>query len=85
MRLLADLSLAQLRADDSKAALATAERAYALQRGSGVAAQALGMALAAQGDDPVRARALLDKARRIGGDNPLLAEARAQIAGKDGA
>lgn len=85
VRLLADLSLAQLRTDDSKAALATAERAYALQRGSGVAAQALGMALAAQGDDPVRARALLDKARRIGGDNPLLAEARAQIAGKDGA
>ena len=58
----------------------SAERAYALQRGSGVAAQALGMALAAAGEEPQRARDLLDKARRIGGDNPLLAEARAQLA-----
>lgn len=81
-RLLADLSLAQLRSGDGAAAVDTAEAAYALQPASSVAAQALGMALAATGGDNGRARALLDKARAIGGDNPLLAEARKQLSGK---
>lgn len=82
VRLLADLGLAQLRTDDLKAARRSAGRAYALQRSSGVATQALGMVLAASGEDDALARNLLDKARRIGGDNALLAQARAQLAGK---
>lgn len=78
-RLLADLSLAQLRSGDAEAALASADKAYALQRSSPVAALAKGMALAKVGRDPVQATALLDKAERIGGSNPLLTEARAQL------
>lgn len=81
-RLLADLALAQLRGGDPAAAVETAETAYALQPASSVAAQALGMALAASGQDAARARALLDKARIVGGDNPLLVEARKQLSGK---
>jgi Flp pilus assembly protein TadD len=78
-RLLADLSLARLRSGDAEAALASAEAAYRLQRASPVAAQARGMALAKLGRDPELAKALLDKAERIGGGNPLLKEARAQL------
>jgi predicted Zn-dependent protease len=78
-RLLADLSLAQLRTGDADAALQTAERAALLQPGSGVAAQAWGMALVELDREPALAAALLAKARRIGGDNPLLAEARKKL------
>lgn len=78
-RLLADLSLAQLRSGDAEAALASADKAYRLQRASPVAALAKGMALAKLGRDPKQAKALLDKAERIGGSNPLLKEARAQL------
>ncbi|MFN5780649.1 MAG: hypothetical protein ACK44O_14440, partial [Novosphingobium sp.] len=78
-RLLADLSLAQLRSGDAEAALASADKAYRLQRASPVAALAKGMALAKLGRDPEQAKALLDKAERIGGSNPLLKEARAQL------
>lgn len=78
-RLLADLSLAQLRSGDAEAALASANKAYALQRSSPVAALARGMALAKLGRDPDLAASLLDKAERIGGSNPLLKEARAQL------
>lgn len=80
VRLLADLSLAQLRTGDPEAALATAEAAQRLNRASPVAAQARGMALAALGHDADLAAALLAKAQRISGDNPLLREARGQLA-----
>ena len=79
VRLLADLSLAQLRTGDATAALATAETARRLQRASPVAAQAKGMALAALKREPDAAAALLAKAQRIGGDNLLLQEARGQL------
>ncbi|MFZ5743725.1 MAG: hypothetical protein ACOY7T_04520 [Pseudomonadota bacterium] len=79
VRLLADLSLAQLRSGDTDAALASADKAYDLQRSSPVAALAKGMALAKLGRDPEQVRALLDKAERIGGTNPLIKEARAQL------
>lgn len=64
VELLADLSLAQLRSGDPKAAEATARAAYALQRGSPVAAGAWGFALDAMGQH-ARAAALLDKSRRM--------------------
>lgn len=79
VRLLADLSLAQLRSGDTAAALASADKAYDLQRSSPVAALAKGMALAKLDRDPEQARALLDKAERIGGINPLVKEARSQL------
>lgn len=79
VRLLADLSLAQLRAGDQVAAVASAQTAYDLQPASGVAAQALGMALAFAGEDKPRARALLDKAQAIVGPNKLLDEARHKL------
>ena len=74
VRLLADLSLANLRSGDPPAALASAQRAWHLQPSSPVAAQALGMALAAAHKDSTSARQLLVQARRMGGDNPLLNE-----------
>lgn len=74
-RLLCDLSLAQLRDGDAKVAQATAQRAWRLQPASALTNQAWGMALADSGDDKPRARELLNAAHRIGGDNPLLAEA----------
>ncbi len=79
VRLLADLSLAQLRTGDTAAALASAEQAYQLQPASSVTAQALGMALAFAGQDANRARVLLDKAQAIGGANKLLDEARHKL------
>lgn len=79
VRLLADLSLAQLRSGDTAAALASADKAYDFQRSSPVAALAKGMALAKLGRDPEQGRALLNKAERIGGANPLIKEARAQL------
>lgn len=80
-RLLADLSLAQLRSGDGGAALETARRAWHLQRGSAVTAQAYGMALIALKQEPAQARQLLDQARLLGGDNPLLVQARKQLPG----
>ena len=79
VRLLADLSLAQLRSGDSPAALLTAQRAWHLQPSSPVAAQALGMAMAAGGQNSTGARQLLDQARRMGGDNRLLQESLARL------
>jgi tetratricopeptide (TPR) repeat protein len=81
VRLLADLSLAQLRSGNAGEAEKTAAEAYRLQPASAVTAQAWGMALAALGQRKQDARALLDKARAIGGDNPMLAEARKQLGG----
>lgn len=64
VNLLADLSLAQLRGGDAKAAEATARAAHALQRGSPAAAAAWGLSLDALGQK-ARAQALLDKSRRM--------------------
>jgi hypothetical protein len=80
VRLIADLSLAQLRDGDARAALNSADAALRLQRASPVAAQARAMALAALGQDKRQAEALIAKTRRMAGDNPLLAEARKQLA-----
>lgn len=76
IQLLSDLALAQLRSGDVDAAEATSAAGYRLQRSSPVAAQAWGLSLAASGTRKAEARALLDKARAIMGDNRLLAEGR---------
>jgi tetratricopeptide (TPR) repeat protein len=80
VQLLATLSLAQLRCGDAGAAATTGEEAYRLQRASGIAARAWGVSLAALGTDPATAAALLAKAQRILGDDPLLAEGRSRVA-----
>lgn len=79
VRLLADLSFAQLRDGDGEAAAESATRAWQLQPANPVAAQARAMALAALGRDKAQARQLLEQARRSGGDNPLLAETRKKL------
>lgn len=81
-RLLAELSLAQLRTGDAVAAERSGRRAYRLQRSSPLSTQAWGMSLAALGRDRPAATALLDKAWAIGGDNLLLAEGRRLLARK---
>lgn len=77
--MLADLAIARLLAGHADAALLPAETAYRLQPSSANAAQALGMVLARLGQDPARAASLLDKAEALGGRNPLLDQARAQL------
>ena len=79
VRLLADLSYAQLRSGDAKSALDSATRAWLLQPASPAAAQARGMALAELHQQPALARQMLDQARRSGGDNPLLSAALAKL------
>lgn len=79
VRLLADLSLVQLRADEAEAALRSAETAHRLQRASGIAAQARGMALARLKRDRDLAGQLLAKAQKLLGDYPLLRRARADL------
>ena len=79
VRLLADLSFAQLRGGDAAAAVSTAQRAYQLQPSSQIAAQALGMAMAEAGNDSAGARQLLLQARRSAGDNPLIQAALAKL------
>lgn len=74
--LMSKLALVQLRDGDGRQAALTAREAYGLQRSSPLAAQALGLCLATLGQSPANARALLDKARQIMGDTPLLAEGR---------
>ncbi len=81
-RLLAELSLAQLRTGDADAAERSSRRAYLLQRSSALSAEAWGMSLAALRHDRTAAAALLSKAKAIGGDNPLLAEGRRLLAAK---
>lgn len=78
-RLLADLSLAQLRSGDTDAALSNAELAWRLAPASPFAVQARALALAHAGRDPDIARQLIEQARKTGGDNPLLAEARGKL------
>jgi Flp pilus assembly protein TadD len=79
VRLLADLSFAQLRAGDVEAATQSARRAYTLQPSSAITAQALGMALAEQGSDKAIARQLLLQAQRMTGGNPLIQAALAKL------
>ena len=66
VRLLSDLSLAQLRAGDAAAAEVSARTAYRLQPANGAAARAWGMSLEALGQQPLDARALLAKALKLG-------------------
>jgi len=75
VRLLCDLSLAQLRSGNGDAALETARSAYDLQPASPLAAQAYGLSLAALGHKPNTARALLAQSEQLFGETPLLAEA----------
>lgn len=82
VRVLADLSLAQLRSGDAPAAEASARAAYRLQRASPLATQAWGLSLATLGQRPNAAISLLGKARLMMGDTPLLAEARAKLPGE---
>jgi Flp pilus assembly protein TadD len=79
VRLLADLSFAQLRAGDVEAATQSARRAYTLQPSSAITAQALGMALAEQGSDKAIARQLLLQAQRMTGGNPLIQAALTKL------
>ena len=76
VQLLSDLALAQIGAGRPQEAEATARRAYRLYRAHPVAAQAWGLALAANGDRGKAASALLAKARAMMGDGPLLAQTR---------
>lgn len=78
-RLLCDLSLAQLRSGDATAASDSARQAWLAQPASALTNQAYGMALAEAGSDAGQARQLIEAAQRIGGDNPLLAEARKKL------
>lgn len=64
MRLLSDLSFAQLRLGDTKAAIQSARRAFDLQPASPVASQALAMALKAGKQDGDLAAALAVRAAR---------------------
>lgn len=80
VQLLADLAVVEIGTGDALEGEIEARTAYDLQRASPVAAQALGLALAESGRKPMEAAALLDKARALMGDNPLLAEARLKLA-----
>ena len=66
VRLLADLSQAQLRSGDAEAAEATAREAYRLQPSNPLAAKAWGLCLDAMKQRPAQAKALLAKARALG-------------------
>lgn len=79
VQLLADLAVVETSTDDADTGEIEARAAYGLQRANPVAAQALGLALAEQGKRPLEAAALLDKARALMGDNPLIAEARLKL------
>lgn len=78
-RLLASLSLAQLRSGDAAAALTTADRAWSLAPASGYVAAVRALALAHAGSDPATARQLIAQAARTGGDPKLLDEARGKL------
>ncbi|MBV1918476.1 MAG: tetratricopeptide repeat protein, partial [Sphingomonadaceae bacterium] len=80
LALLSDLALVQIKAGAPEQGAVTAQRAYRLYRGHPVAAQAWGLGLAASGSSAIKASALLEKARKMMGDNALLAEARRKLA-----
>ncbi|MDG2004287.1 MAG: tetratricopeptide repeat protein [Novosphingobium sp.] len=80
VQLLSDLALMQIYTGDPHAAEVNARHAYRLQRASPVAAQAWGLSLVALGTRPQDAAALLEKARALMGDNPLLTQGRLRLA-----
>lgn len=67
VRLLADLSQAELRSGDAESAEATAREAYRLQPANPLAARAWGNCLGALKQRPADAQALLAKAQAMGG------------------
>jgi Flp pilus assembly protein TadD len=69
--LLADLAQAQLRAGNAPAALASARRAYRLQRGSARTTSVLAAALEASSEGEGGSDVLLAKARRMAGEPAL--------------
>lgn len=79
-RVHSDLALARWRGGDPHGARRSAERSYRLQRASAVGAQAWGMTLAPSRAEAALARALLAKARSMGGDNPMLQQSEARLA-----
>ncbi|WP_236554740.1 tetratricopeptide repeat protein [Novosphingobium sp. 9U] len=79
VQLLTDLALVRLGTGAPDAAADAAGQAYRLQRASPTAAQALALSYATLSIHRGAAVALLDKARRMLGDNPLLAEARVRL------
>ena len=80
VQLLSDLAVLEAQAGNAAAAQTSAARAYRLQRANPLAAQALGLSYVAGGVNPEEARALIDKARTMMGDNPMLAAARQRLA-----
>ncbi len=80
VRLLADLSLAQLRSGDVNTSEATAREAYRLQPANAAATLAWSMALAKTKQRPQIAKALLDKAQALGAHASLIVEARKLLA-----
>lgn len=80
VQLLSDLAVLEAQAGNGTAAEASAARAYRLQRANPLAAQALGLSFVAGGINPEEARALIDKARTMMGDNAMLAAARERLA-----
>lgn len=79
-RVMAELSLARLRAGDARGAEEAGKRAWLLQPASPVTSRAWAMGLAGADQHPAAAAALFDKVRAISGDNALLAEARIMLA-----
>ena len=86
VQLLTDLALAQLGSGSPELTQRAASQAYRLQRANPSATQALALAYMRRGVNRSAASALLDKARQMQGDNPLLAGARARLRseGSDG-
>jgi len=79
VQLLSDLAVVRVNAGDARAGESAALEAVHLQRASPLAAQALGLSLATLGEQPGAAVSLLNKARRMLGDNAVLAEARERL------
>ena len=79
VQLLTDLALVRMGSGAPDAGGSAAGQAYRLQRASPIAAQALGLSYATLGVHRGAAMSLLDKARQMLGDNPLLAQARERL------
>ena len=77
--LLADLSIAQLRSGDAKAALISAERACQIAPASPFTALVRALALKALDQDLDLARQLVEQVGKTAPKNPLLAEARRKL------
>jgi tetratricopeptide (TPR) repeat protein len=79
VQLLTDLALVQLSSGATAEAEVTAMQAYKLQRASPLAAQTLALSFATLNERPQSTFSLLDKARQMLGDNPVLAQARERM------